>query len=79
MNVAEMKLLRWMCDTRKYRIKNEEIRGKTEAQDKRGRGKPRKILKEIVRKDINYLELTEDLAQNRTHWHSRIYTPHMKR
>ncbi|CAN6569823.1 unnamed protein product [Malus baccata var. baccata] len=46
----------------------------TEAQGKRGRGRPRKIGKETIRKDKEYLELTEDLAQNRAQWRSKTHT-----
>ena len=45
----------------------------TEAQGKRGRGRPRKTLKETTRKDMDYLELTKDLAQNRVQWYSMIH------
>lgn len=36
----------------------------TEAQGKRVRERPRKTLKATIRKDIEYSELMEDLAQN---------------
>ncbi|CAN6554370.1 hypothetical protein ACFX13_003780 [Malus domestica] len=37
--------------------------------------RPRKTYKETIRKDMEYLELTEDLAQNRAQCNSRIHTP----
>ncbi|CAN6687311.1 unnamed protein product [Malus baccata var. baccata] len=37
----------------------------TEVQDRRGRGKPKKTLEETLRKDLEYLDLTEDMTQNR--------------
>ncbi|KAM1980112.1 hypothetical protein FF1_037429 [Malus domestica] len=40
-------------------------------QSRRGRGTPMKTLEETVRKD---LDLTEDVAQNRAQWNSRIRT-----
>ncbi|RXH93210.1 hypothetical protein DVH24_013786 [Malus domestica] len=40
----------------------------------RGRGRPRKTWKETLRKDLEYLDLTEHLAQNRALWRSRIHT-----
>ncbi|RXH79784.1 hypothetical protein DVH24_040931 [Malus domestica] len=37
-----------------------------EVQGRRGRGRPRKTLEETIRKDLEYLDLTEDMTQNRT-------------
>ncbi|KAM2069715.1 hypothetical protein FF1_001213 [Malus domestica] len=37
----------------------------TEVQGRRGRGRPRKTLEETLRKDLEYLDLTEDMIQNR--------------
>ncbi|TQE13369.1 hypothetical protein C1H46_000936 [Malus baccata] len=37
----------------------------TEVQGRRGRGRPRKTLEETLRKDLEYLDLTEDMTQNR--------------
>ncbi|CAN6710825.1 unnamed protein product [Malus baccata var. baccata] len=37
----------------------------TEVQGRRGRGRPRKTLKETLRKDLEYLDLMEDMTQNR--------------
>ncbi|KAM1099117.1 hypothetical protein TB2_005635 [Malus domestica] len=45
----------------------------TEVQGRRGRGRPRKTLEETLRKDLEYLDLTEDMAQNRAKWRSRIH------
>ncbi|KAM1768214.1 hypothetical protein ACFX12_046213 [Malus domestica] len=39
----------------------------------RGRGRPRKTLEETLRKDFEYLDLTEDMTQNRAQWRSRIH------
>ncbi|KAM2265319.1 hypothetical protein EV1_040903 [Malus domestica] len=46
----------------------------TEVQGRMGRGRPRKTLEETLRKDLEYLDLTEDMTQNRAQWHSRIHT-----
>ncbi|KAM1659569.1 hypothetical protein ACFX2K_002661 [Malus domestica] len=45
----------------------------TEVQGLRGRGRPRKTLEETLRKDLEYLDLTEDMTQNRAQWRSRIH------
>ncbi|KAM2891684.1 hypothetical protein COP2_009948 [Malus domestica] len=47
----------------------------TEVQGRRGRGRPRKTLEETLRKDLEYLDLTEDMTQNRAQWRSRIHRP----
>ncbi|RXI09379.1 hypothetical protein DVH24_033996, partial [Malus domestica] len=45
----------------------------TMAKGRRGRGRPRKTLEETLRKDLEYLDLTEDMTQNRAQWRSRIH------
>ncbi|KAM1280162.1 hypothetical protein ACFX15_020552 [Malus domestica] len=45
----------------------------TEVQGRRGRGKPRKTLEETLRKDLEHLDLTEDMTQDRTQWRSKIH------
>ncbi|KAM2379524.1 hypothetical protein ACFX1X_040788 [Malus domestica] len=44
-----------------------------EVQDRMGRGRPRKTLEETLRKDLEYLDLTKDMTQNRAQWRSRIH------
>ena len=39
---------------------------------KRGRGKPKKSLEEVVREDLRVTGLTEDMAQNRRLWRDKI-------
>ncbi|RXI04874.1 hypothetical protein DVH24_039148 [Malus domestica] len=39
----------------------------------KGRGRPRKTLEEALRKDLEYLDITEDMIQNRAQWCSRIH------
>ncbi|CAN6544123.1 unnamed protein product [Malus baccata var. baccata] len=46
---------------------------KIEVHGRRGRGRPRKILEETLRKDLKYLDLTEDVTQNRAQWRYRIH------
>ncbi|KAM1895076.1 hypothetical protein ACFX13_043897 [Malus domestica] len=45
----------------------------TEVQGRRGRGRPRKTLRETLRKDLEYLDLTENMTQDRTQWRSKIH------
>ncbi|CAN6700901.1 unnamed protein product [Malus baccata var. baccata] len=45
----------------------------TEVQGRRGRGRPRKTLEETLKKDIEYLDLTEDMTQDRAQWRSKIH------
>ncbi|KAM1053011.1 hypothetical protein PS2_000542 [Malus domestica] len=45
----------------------------TEVQDRSGRGRTRKTLEETLRKDLEYLDLTEDMTQNRAQWCSKIH------
>jgi len=39
---------------------------------KRGRGRPKKSLDEVIREDLKVVDLTEDLAQDRRLWRNRI-------
>ncbi|KAM1396812.1 hypothetical protein ACFX2I_014461 [Malus domestica] len=41
---------------------------RTEVHGRRGRGRPRKTLEETLRKGLEYLDLTEDMTQNRAQW-----------
>ncbi|KAM1975200.1 hypothetical protein ACFX15_040005 [Malus domestica] len=45
----------------------------TKVQGRRGRGRPRKTLEETLRKDLEYLDLTEDRTQDRAQWRSKIH------
>ncbi|KAM1787825.1 hypothetical protein ACFX11_038188 [Malus domestica] len=44
-----------------------------EVQGPRGRGRPRKTLEETLRKDLEYLDLTEDMTQDQAQWCSKIH------
>ncbi|KAM2298110.1 hypothetical protein ACFXTI_000109 [Malus domestica] len=44
-----------------------------EVQGRRGKGRPRKTLEETLRKDLELLDLMEDMIQNRAQWRSRIH------
>ena len=39
---------------------------------RRGRGRPKKCLEEVVREDLRVTGLTEDMAQDRRLWRDRI-------
>ena len=39
---------------------------------KRGRGRPKKSLDEVIKEDLKVVGLTEDLAQDRRLWWNRI-------
>ncbi|TQD78141.1 hypothetical protein C1H46_036310 [Malus baccata] len=45
----------------------------TGVQGRRSRGRPRKTLEETLRKDLEYLNLTENMTQDRTQWRSKIH------
>ncbi|KAM2694147.1 hypothetical protein EV2_008244 [Malus domestica] len=45
----------------------------TEVQGRRGRGRPKKTLEETLRKDLEYLDLTKDMTQDRAQWRSKIH------
>ncbi|KAM2590328.1 hypothetical protein TB2_042878 [Malus domestica] len=45
----------------------------TEVLGRRGRGRPRKTLEETLRKDLEYLDLTKDMTQDRAQWRSKIH------
>ncbi|RXH68667.1 hypothetical protein DVH24_031000 [Malus domestica] len=49
-------------------LKMEEMRLRDRGYGRRGRGRPRKTLEETLRKDLEYLDLTEDMTQNRAQW-----------
>ena len=40
--------------------------------DKRGRGRPKKSLNEMIREDLKVVGLSENLAQDRMLWRNRI-------
>ena len=39
---------------------------------KRGKGRPKKSLDEVIREDLKVVGLTEDMAQDRRLWRDRI-------
>ena len=41
----------------------------------RGRGRPKKSWMEVIRQDLNLLNLSEDMALDRDHWKRRIRVP----
>ena len=41
-------------------------------EGKRGRGRPKKSLDEVIREDLRVVGLTEDLAQDKKLWRDRI-------
>ncbi|RXH78010.1 hypothetical protein DVH24_039981 [Malus domestica] len=57
-----------LCPCHDYNTRLEEDLGKcnygTEVQGQKGRGRPRKTLEETLRKDLENLDLTEDMTQN---------------
>ena len=62
------------------RPRKEEKRGRPSAEvrddhplgGKRGRGRPKKSLEEVVREDLRVVGLSEDMAQDRRLWRDRI-------
>ena len=43
-------------------------------EGRRGRGRPKKSLDEVIREDLKVVGLTEDMAQDRKLWRDRIKT-----
>ena len=43
-------------------------------EGRRGRGRPKKNLDEVIREDLKVVGLTEDMAQDRKLWRDRIKT-----
>jgi len=41
-------------------------------EGKRGRGRPKKSLDEVIREDLKVVGLTEDLTQDKKQWQDRI-------
>ncbi|KAM3012532.1 hypothetical protein FF2_031104 [Malus domestica] len=63
-----------MCKEGLLTLRFEDVTtGWIEVQGRRGKGRPRKTLEETLRKDLEYLDLTEDMTQNRAQWRSRIH------
>ncbi|RXI03024.1 hypothetical protein DVH24_003102 [Malus domestica] len=52
---------------------NPEEKCTTTAESNAILGRPRKTLEETLRKDLEYLDLTEDMTQNQAQWRSRIH------
>ena len=46
---------------------------------KRGRGRPKKCLEEVVREDLRVTGLSEDMAQDRRLWRDRIKVSECRR
>ena len=49
-----------------------EVRDDLPPGGKRGRGRPKKNLEEVVREDLRVAGLTEDMAQDRRLWRDMI-------
>jgi len=46
---------------------------------KRGRGRPKKSLKQVVREDLRVIDLTENMTQDRRLWRDRIKVSYCRR
>jgi len=44
------------------------------SEGRRGRGRPKKRLDEVIREDLKVAGLTEDMGQDRKLWHDRTKT-----
>ncbi|KAF3647847.1 Casein kinase II subunit alpha, chloroplastic [Capsicum annuum] len=81
LKVGEMRMLCWMCGlTRGDKIRNETIRekvGVASVEDKlgevrQGRSRPKKYWREVIRRDMDQLQLIEDMTLDRKLWKTRI-------
>ena len=69
--------LRWFGHVKRRSVAAPVRRGETinPPGGKRGRGRPKKSLEEVVREDLRVVGLTEDMAQDRRLWRDRIKVP----
>ena len=63
----------WACYEEECECTSEKVREVIDlAQCKRGRGRPKMSWNAVIRSDMKYLGLTEDMTQDRNVWRSRI-------
>ena len=69
--------LRWFGHVKRRSVAAPVRRGETinPPGGKRGRGRPKKSLEEVVREELRVVGLTEDMARDRSLWRDKIKVP----
>ncbi|KAH1262515.1 Craniofacial development protein 2 [Glycine max] len=71
--VAEMRMLRWMCERRLVDSVVRRVDQMERRQTIRGRGRPKKTIREVIKKDLEINGLDRSMVLDRTLWRKLIH------
>ncbi|KAH1216587.1 hypothetical protein HKD37_13G036043 [Glycine soja] len=71
--VAEMRMLRWMCERRSVDSVVRRVDQMERRQTIRGRGRPKKTIREVIKKDLELNDLDRSMVLDRTLWRKLIH------
>ncbi|KAH1264620.1 hypothetical protein GmHk_01G000510 [Glycine max] len=71
--VAEMRMLRWMCERRPVDSVVRRVDQMERRQTIRGRGRPKKTIREVIKKDLEMNGLDRSMVLDRTLWRKLIH------